>query len=740
MTRIRTSHPWLLATFAFAMLGGCTFDVSGLKDGQTGNCGNGQLDTGELCDGLQFLTSCEDLGYWGGNLACQLDCTLDDSGCIDACGECLPPASRCVDDAVHTCVMRNDGCGYYVPEVDCGVIRQWCTEIASAASCTATCLDQCEPGQRACSPDGTSLEGCVEVMSGEAELCSVWHTLRLCGVDGCEDEPEPLCTDPCEDACEADTEMCSPDGRHRLRCLPGYAGCLDWIEQMPSCLDGTEICEMSQGLAVCTCAVCAVGEKRCSADGTEVLACVDSGEGCSHWNLQSDCNLVSPFLRCSAEDGFVCEIYGKTCASALIVDPAPDVSADTDIFDTFFDDTETFTDLSCGPTLVGASDAFIQVHMAPGGTIRAAQVSGTGPTVRFRIQAANACGSTQICLAQADQELVYTSFSDQDIIISAEIDITGVHTTEDVNVVIERLPNDCTDAETEVNNTPADSDLLASQAQERWGFCSRLKTTDLFSADVDCFAFTVPIPGRRFELGLTALLDADTCIGDAQIRLYKPDGTLLATSPTVSDAPCTRIAAELAGMEPLIALPPSTYRACVARAPLMPEVDVVTRLAFFAAPATPLATSFFNCPAIGWSVRSQSSVMPGSTWQCDTSGSRFMRVTVADPEFGRFYLVSPSVDLTTAGHAILQFDHLLSSTALSVAARVVASTDDFTTSFIELANYSTNTTGRQTVFVPAHQLAGLAQPVKLAFILDLPSSLEGGTTTWEVDEVTLYAW
>lgn len=738
--RIRQLLTFIPTLFLLAAGTACTFDVSGLDENQVEKCGNGILDPGEVCDGLEFLTSCEQLGYLGGNLACQLDCTLDDTGCIDGCGECLPPSSRCLDDAVYTCVMRNDGCGYYSPEVDCGIIRQWCVQTGEDAACSATCSSQCELGQRACSPDGTSLEGCVEVMDGETELCRVWNTLRRCGEDGCVEEPEPLCADPCEDACEADTEMCSVDRLHRLRCMPGFAGCLDWIEIMPSCIPGSEVCEMAENdQAICSCRVCEADTKLCSADGTDVLYCTENGNTCTRWTTQFDCDALSPFLRCSPPEGFVCALAGNTCATALPINPSPRQDASTNEFATYFTNAETFTDISCGPSLLGAGDAFIILHLPAGGTIRAAQESTTGPKLRFRIQAADACGGAYACLAQADQELLYSSFVEQDVIISVELDPTSVHTSNDVDVVIERLPNDCTDVESEVNNVPAEADVLSAQPQEIWGFCSRLKAPDPFSTDVDCFSFTVPAPGRRFELGVTSLLDPDTCISDAQLRLYKPDGSLVATSATESQPPCTRIAAEETGMESLIALPPATYRACVSRQPLMPDVDLVSRVRFYPAPSTPVATSFFTCPATGWSTRSESSGTPGATWQCNTTGSRFMNVTVVDPESGRYFLMSPVADLSLFSHAILSFEHQFTSSALGVTARVFASTDDFSTSMIELAGYTVNTSGRQTMFVPAHQLAGLSQ-VKIGFILDLQTSFMGATTTWEVDEVTLYAY
>ncbi len=730
--------PLLLALWLLMDVG-CTFDVSGLKGEHPENCGDGQLDSGEQCDGIEFMTTCRQLGFWGGNLACRLDCTIDDSGCVEGCGECVPPSQRCVDDAVHTCVMRTDGCGYYQPEVDCGIIRQWCVTDGDSASCSATCQDQCVAGTRACSPDGTSLEGCLEEPDGEGGVCLVWQTLRRCGELGCVEGSLPRCDDPCEDACALGEERCAADGLGRERCTIGYAGCLDFLPLTPSCTAGTQVCEVVDGAAGCNCRVCEANTKRCSGDGADVLYCSPVGDGCTTWTVQFQCDNISEFFRCSPEQNFICAMYGNTCSTALPVDPQPRLDADTDEFAVYFTNNETFTDPSCGPVLSGAQEAFIQVRLPVGGTIRVAQEAATGPRVRWRIQAAGACGSSYPCIAQADQELVYTSFVDQEVIVSAEVDLASPHTTDDVAVVIERLPNGCTDVESEVNDTPGAADPLAAQAQETWGFCSRLQPADPFSSDVDCFAFTLPSPGRRFEMEVSSLLDPAVCVGDAQVRLYKFDGTLLATSVTAAQPPCTRVAAEETGMEHLIALPPATYRACVTRAPLMPVVDVLTALRYFPPPATPVATSFFTCPATGWSVRSETSLNPGSAWSCNTGGSRFMGLTVTDPEAGRFWVMTPQVDLSTATHAVLAFDYAYTSTAMSAALRVLASTDDFGTSQIELAAYSTPTTGRRTVFVPAHQLAGQAM-VKIAFVVEVQAGMFGASTTAELDEVTLYAW
>jgi cysteine-rich repeat protein len=74
-------------------LANCQYDLSGCN---TSTCGNGELDAGELCDGVLLgIRTCTDLDgdgqadnglFHGGTLACAGDCTLDTSGC-EYCGD-----------------------------------------------------------------------------------------------------------------------------------------------------------------------------------------------------------------------------------------------------------------------------------------------------------------------------------------------------------------------------------------------------------------------------------------------------------------------------------------------------------------------------------------------------------------------------------------------------------------------------------------------------------------------------
>ena len=65
----------------------CTFDESGCTSGS--GCGNGVVDQGEECDGSDLNgQTCGDLGYQGGTLSCTANCQFDESGCTSGsdCG------------------------------------------------------------------------------------------------------------------------------------------------------------------------------------------------------------------------------------------------------------------------------------------------------------------------------------------------------------------------------------------------------------------------------------------------------------------------------------------------------------------------------------------------------------------------------------------------------------------------------------------------------------------------------
>ena len=73
----------------------CTYDVSQCTI--PSNCGNGVIDVGEACDGMNFggLT-CESLGFAGGALACNASCNIVANGC-SSCGNGIVNAGEQCD-------------------------------------------------------------------------------------------------------------------------------------------------------------------------------------------------------------------------------------------------------------------------------------------------------------------------------------------------------------------------------------------------------------------------------------------------------------------------------------------------------------------------------------------------------------------------------------------------------------------------------------------------------------------
>jgi len=62
----------------------------------TNKCGNGTLDDGEACDGMDLGgTTCDDLGFVGGTLACAPDCEFSTAAC-ETCGNgVVDPGESC---------------------------------------------------------------------------------------------------------------------------------------------------------------------------------------------------------------------------------------------------------------------------------------------------------------------------------------------------------------------------------------------------------------------------------------------------------------------------------------------------------------------------------------------------------------------------------------------------------------------------------------------------------------------
>ncbi len=69
-------------------------------------CGNGTIESGEQCDGVDLAgETCASRGFTGGTLACAPNCTFDQSGCT------TPPPSTCTIDMDTSCPDVTPTCG-----------------------------------------------------------------------------------------------------------------------------------------------------------------------------------------------------------------------------------------------------------------------------------------------------------------------------------------------------------------------------------------------------------------------------------------------------------------------------------------------------------------------------------------------------------------------------------------------------------------------------------------------------
>ena len=115
-----------------------------------GECGDDILDPGEECDTLQYGEStCTSLGYYGGNLQCNEDCTFNRSSCEEV-GHCGDGVIQ--DEFGEVC----DGAS--LGTAACGILE------GTYAGGTLTCKDDCTLDVTGCPRCG---DGVIQDADGE---------------------------------------------------------------------------------------------------------------------------------------------------------------------------------------------------------------------------------------------------------------------------------------------------------------------------------------------------------------------------------------------------------------------------------------------------------------------------------------------------------------------------------------------------------------------------------------------
>ncbi|MBU1219459.1 hypothetical protein KKF34_18625 [Myxococcota bacterium] len=168
------------------------------------NCGNGIIDTGEMCDGTNLGGhSCTDFNFYEGTLGCLPgSCDFDYSECTTSCGDGIVQAPHEECDGLqigeYTCQTE----GFYHGDL--------------------LCTDQCTVNTTSCS--GFCGDGNVD--NAEGEECDTTYQ----GTDTCESLGYYGGSILCSDSCHADYTECETAGR-----------CGDDIAQAVETCDGTDL-------------------------------------------------------------------------------------------------------------------------------------------------------------------------------------------------------------------------------------------------------------------------------------------------------------------------------------------------------------------------------------------------------------------------------------------------------------------------------------------------------------------
>jgi len=197
----------------------CTFDSSGCEET---TCGNGRLEVTEPCDDLELGgQTCASLGYYGGTLTCNDDCTLNLDDCVTT--------GRCGDGVLQE--DRGETCdGGDLDAQTCETLGYYGGVLACNGDCTldlAPCRLEGQCGDDALQDlHGEECDG-VRLDDQTCETLGYYGGTLLCGED-CRFNLEPCAAlGRCGDGTlqEAAGEACDGDNLNAQTCdLLGYYG------------------------------------------------------------------------------------------------------------------------------------------------------------------------------------------------------------------------------------------------------------------------------------------------------------------------------------------------------------------------------------------------------------------------------------------------------------------------------------------------------------------------------------
>ncbi|MCA9709372.1 MAG: hypothetical protein KDK70_26255 [Myxococcales bacterium] len=365
--------------------GSTTFDPDGTSStGIDGQCGDGEVDAEEQCDGRDLGgEDCPSQGFDDGLLGCNPDCTFDTTGCITrTCGNDVIEGSEACDGADlagEDCVSQGHDAGTLACLGNCsgfdlsGCVDFVCsndviegTEVCDGADLAGhDCMSEgYDAGVLGCLDDcsGYDLSGCFDFMCGNdategIEVCdgadlggedcvSQGHDAGVLGClgdctgydasgcvdyagDCCADNGSPGCADPTctNDVCAVDPFCCSNTwdavcGGEAFTLCPAICDfCGDGAINSP-----VETCDgMDLGGASCTSQGFDGGTLGCLADCSDfdTTSCIAFVGDCCAANGTPGCDDPGCSAAVCAFDPLCCSLsWDAICGQEAAVEPA----------------------------------------------------------------------------------------------------------------------------------------------------------------------------------------------------------------------------------------------------------------------------------------------------------------------------------------------------------------------------------------------------------------------------------
>ncbi len=290
---------------------GSTADTdAGGGDGSSVGCGDGVLQSDELCDGDDLgLATCERLGFDSGALACADDCLqFDTAGCET---ECTPDCSGLTCGPDPVCGISCGSCieGVCGDDGNCQPTDGWPPEILIVQADAETLTEGETIGLRAIVADRNGLDDIVSVdvidgdgdesygamtageATGEWVLSLTWAELHAArAIDFTEDTERTFAvvvTDTASNTVRGETAV-------TLTCGDGGGACdgtCTDLTTLDNCGVCGFVCESADPLAACVAGTCGCSEGYADCgECLNVFNVGNCGDGCGDCTPEQTCN------------------------------------------------------------------------------------------------------------------------------------------------------------------------------------------------------------------------------------------------------------------------------------------------------------------------------------------------------------------------------------------------------------------------------------------------------------------